>query len=257
MFVRADIPSAVLSEIQQTKAAAQGYVLALSFVFRDTARDPGFPANHLLAYLSQDLLQSTVALPLLVEEGMWSVARRELRFVLEASIKQAFIQQRTCTAPIKDKLSTYKSLLKSPSISCKNQLLLGLLPEPGRAPFLEDLGQLYGAASEYVHLTHSQLHARIRAVEAGHTLGFESAAEATAANKLIVRSLAASLVLVFHSVPTYVAGDFFVEPDGTSLDWFFAQSKYLANIDAHFDYKHERKEVLQEVISKRASRLAF
>ncbi|MCP5353222.1 MAG: hypothetical protein H6926_08580 [Chromatiales bacterium] len=95
------------------------------------------------------------------------------------------------------------------------------------------------------------------AVEAGHPLGFEGVEEARAAADLAARTLAASIVLLLHGVPSYVAGDLLVESDGTSRDWFFAQSKFIASIDAQFDYKHERKAVIDDVLQKRQSVVSF
>ncbi|WP_192357305.1 hypothetical protein [Mesorhizobium mediterraneum] len=48
--------------------------------------------------------------------------------------------------------------------------------------------------------------------------------------------LAASLVLLFHSVvvPTHVAGEWLIETDGTSQDWYFAGSSFIAAVDNDF-----------------------
>lgn len=220
------------------------------------AFDPDF-VKHILCSLSQDLLQSALALPMLATEGMWSAARRELRFILEASIKQTIIQQECYRSPIQDKLSEFTSLLNSASVSCKNRLKLDLLPASERFRFLEELGQLYGAGSNYIHLTERQIRARNEAMEAGHTSGFESREEAAAANLLIVRTLAASLVLLFHSIPSDVAGDFFVSSDGQSPEWFFEKSRYLAGIDSYFDYKCERKSFFTSIGAQREAKLEF
>lgn len=246
-----------MPEINRVKAVTQAYLFGLSFIVKDTARDPQFFASHLLATLAQDLLQSALALPMLVTEGMWSVARRELRFVLEASIKLTVIQQAVYPKSVTEKVSEFAILLNSPSISCKNRLILDLIPSAERDRFLEELGQLYGAASGYVHLTERQVRARIAAVDAGHTSGFESAEEAATAGLLIAKTLAASLVLLFHSAPSYVAGDFFVSTDGQSPEWFFEKSKYLAGIDSYFDYKHERKHLVSQVSEARNGKIEF
>ncbi len=254
---RSDIPSTAIPEIECVGLAARAYVSGLAFIVHDTGRDPEFVSSHLLANLSQDLLQSAVALPVLVTEGMWSVARRELRFILEASIKQAAIQQASYKKSVAEKLSEFAVLLNSPSISCKNRLNLSLIPVEERERFLEELGQLYGAASDYVHLTERQVRARMSAVEAGHTSGFESREEAATASLLIAKTLSASLALLFHSVPEYVAGDFFVASDGRSPTWFFEKSRYLVGIDSHFDYKHERKSLLASIAAGREAKIEF
>lgn len=236
MVQRSDLPADVLPVIARTERAANAYVRALAFVVHDTARDPQFSRTHLFAYLLEDLFQSAISIPLLAAEGMWSVARRELRFLLEASTKQAVIQHEAYSISIQEKLSKFERLLASPSISCKNRLSLHLLDEGLRPQFLEEVGRLYGEGSNYVHLSPTQVQDRMAAVEAGHTLGFEGVGEARTAADLASRTLASSLVLLLHGVPSYVAGDLLVESDGTSRDWFFAQSKFIASIDAQFDY---------------------
>ena len=257
MKQRSDLPADVIPAIARIEDATNAYVSALAFIVRDTARDPRFSETHLFAYLAQDLLQSAISLPLLAVEGMWSVARRELRFILEASTKQAVIQHQAYITPIQEKLVEFEGLLASPSISCKSQLSLSLLEESLRDQFLEEVGRLYGAGSNYVHLSPKQVRDRMASVKAGYTIGFEGATEASAATDIAVRTLAASLVLLLHGVPKYVAGDLLVESDGVSRDWFFAQSKFIASIDSNFDDKHERKADLHEVIRKRQSIVRF
>lgn len=186
-----------------------------------------------------------------------SVARRELRFLLESSAKQAVIQHEAYATSIQDKLSQFDRLLSSASISCKKRLSLNLLEDHLKPQFLEEVGRLYGEGSNYVHLSPQQVQDRMRAVEAGHALGFEGLEEARAAADLTTRTLAASIVLLLHGVPSYVAGDLLVESDGTSKDWFFAQSQFIASMDSKFDYKHERKAVIDGVLRKRQSIVSF
>jgi hypothetical protein len=76
-------------------------------------------------------------------------------------------------------------------------------------------------------------------------------------NGLVSRALAASLVFLYHSVPDYVAGDWFVDKENLPERWYFKRSRFLAAIDAHFDYKHERQKKLSELVSARSSRVTF
>ncbi len=78
-----------------------------------------------------------------------------------------------------------------------------------------------------------------------------------ALNAVAQRVMAASLVLLFHSVPGWVAGDWLVESDGSSIDWYFTKSRFIAGIDSEFDYKHERKERLAQIQAEREARIAF
>jgi len=45
----------------------------------------------------------------------------------------------------------------------------------------------------------------------------------------------------YHSGPPYVGGDLLAELDDSSIQWFFAGSRFTALMDERFDYKHERQ----------------
>jgi hypothetical protein len=210
-----------------------------------------------MSYLAQDFIESIVAVTFLGSEGALSAAKRELRFIIESSVKMCFVQQQSYGSTIGEKLTRFDRQLTSPSISIKRDLDLQLLPEPLQEPFGEEIGRLYGETSGYVHLTSRQILERIAAVDDGRTVGYTSEDEESGFAKLVSRSYAASLVLLLHSVPPYVAGDWLVDTDGSSNDSYFLASKFIAGIDEHFDYKAERKHQLDLVRAKRASRISF
>ena len=64
-------------------------------------------------------------------------------------------------------------------------------------------------------------------------------------------------MLLFHSVPSWVAGDWLVDEDGSSNEWYFGHSRFVAGMDSHFDYKAERSERLAEIQAKRQRQIAF
>ena len=72
-------------------------------------------------------------------EGMLSVAKRELRFVMEASIKLCFVQQNSYRATVAEKLTQFDKQLASQKISIKNNLELTMLPPEMRAAFADDV----------------------------------------------------------------------------------------------------------------------
>jgi hypothetical protein len=159
--------------IRETQYIARSYLGGLSFIVMDTARDPKSAANHLLSCLSQDLLQSEVSISALVTDGLLNVARRELRFLIEASVKIAAVQQASYVSTIEDKLTAFDKPLKSPSISIKSRIKLNLLPARCLADFDEEVGRLYGLTSNYVHLSPVQISQSIKAAAAGVTAGNE------------------------------------------------------------------------------------
>jgi hypothetical protein len=251
------LPLELASAIRTTRLIAHSYLAGLSFIVRDTARDPQFASNHLLFWLSQDLLQSAVSISALVSEGLLNVARRELRFLIEASVKIAAIQQGNYVSTTEEKLEAFKTELRSPSIGIKKSLKLSLLPDQLRTAFDEEVGRLYGLMSNYVHLTPTQIEASINAARAGVTSGKERPTDVDEFNRLAERAMAVSLVLLFHSVPSWVAGDWLVEGDGLSIEWHFTKSRFLAALDEGFDYKHERQEKLSVIKERRAANIQF
>jgi hypothetical protein len=90
-------------------------------------------------------------------EGVHNVARRELRFLIEASIKICYIHQKSYESLIDEKLKQFDRELSSQSISSKQKLLLSLLTESQRDAFCEEVGRIYGLTSNYVHLTPKQI----------------------------------------------------------------------------------------------------
>lgn len=247
------LPPELAKEIAETEFLSMAYLAVLSFVVMDTKRDPDYFSNHLLSCLSQDLLQSAMSLHIVVREGVLNVARRELRFLIEASVKIAAIQQHSYTTTIEAKIEAFKGEFSSSSISIKKDIGLSLLPEVYRASLLEEVGRLYGLTSQYVHLSPAQVSQSLEAFKSDSTAGKERPADIREFNRTAERALAASLVLLFHGVPYWVAGDWLVDSDGESVGGYFMKSRFFAAMDEGFDYKHERQGKLVDV---RAARLA-
>ena len=252
-----DLPEELIKPAARLDLLARSYLGALSFIIQDTSRDIRYWDNHLLSYLAHDFMQSALALVVLGTEGMLTVAKREIRFIVEASIKLCLVQQKDYSSTIEEKLKRFDKELASQRISIKQNLQLALLPKELREAFGDEAGRVYGLTSNYVHLSPHQIVERINAVDAGRIGGKESASDFGELNSLVERGLAVSLILLFHSVPDYVAGDWFVESDGSTTTWVFTESQFIAGMDSHFDYKHERQEGLAAVQAARKSAVRF
>jgi hypothetical protein len=241
----------------QNLEITKNYLAGLGFLRMNAGRDPEFSDQHLLTYVGHDFIESALSIHMLTVEGMQRVVRRELRFVVEASIKMCFIHQKEYRLPIKDKLLHFEHVLKSSNISIKKDINLMMLSEATRTSFSEELGRFYGDASNYVHLTTKQLAQRMEKLQAGETPGREKPEDVKNINDLVRRGYALSLVLLYHSTPSCVVGDWLVESDGGSNPWYFRRSKYIAEMDAYFDYKAERQNLLEELKSQRERGVEF
>src|SRR5207245_1810900 len=100
-----------------------------------------------------------------------NVCRREMRFILEMSIKLCYIQQQQYTSDIATKVATFKSTLDSTNISIQKQMDLRLIPQADRQAFFQEVGRFYGETSGYVHLSQAQILERISIVGQGKTAG--------------------------------------------------------------------------------------
>ena len=252
-----ELPADKKVALTETTKIVSAYLQGLGFIVQDTGRDPKYLTTHLLSYLAQDFLQSATSLISLAMEGLGTVAKRELRFIIESSIKLCFVQQKNYSSTVAGKLTEFEGVLSSQRISVKDNLKLGMLPVAMRDAFVEEVGRLYGQTSKYTHLTPSQIRERVAAVDAGRTAGFESVEDIERLNDLMSRCLSVSLVLIFHSVPDYVVGDWFVEENGRSVGWHFMGSRFVSELDAFFDYKAERQPALSQVQQMRASGVRF
>ena len=155
--------------------------------------------THLLTGLMVDLEQSARAIPLLQDQAILAVGRRELRFILEASIKISFVEQNDPAANVTTKLTTFAKVLEVSSIKRKEQLRLSLVDPVQRDPFLADLDVQYRDACKYVHLSQEQIRRRLQSQS---DLSDESEDTGAVARfeGLVARSLGSSLALLFHSV---------------------------------------------------------
>jgi hypothetical protein len=135
------------------------------------------------------------------------VARRELRFILESSIKLCFVQQKNYGSTVEEKLAEFKGPLSSQRISIKDNLSMHMVRDELRNAFTEEVGRVYGLTSQYVHLTPTQILDRIEAVKAGRTAGKESSADVEHLNALASRTLAASLVLLLHTLQSRIGDE--------------------------------------------------
>ena len=111
--------------------------------------------------------------------------------------------------------------------------------------------------TNWVHLTADQLSNRIDRTGRGVTAGREGLLEINSLIGFSERCFAAIIVLLLHSVPSWVAGDLLVREDGKTHPSQFEGSRYLAAIDENFDYKHERRASLVEIKARRSSVVRF
>ncbi len=204
-----------------------------------------------------DILQSSVAIKMLATEGIRNTCRREMRYLIELSIKACYVTQKFSDKTVEKQIDEYKKQLKTSNITMVKDIDFYFFNEKNAKSFLQEIKRMYGYTCNYVHASPNQMLERLSLVANGRTIGKEGLKELKELNTEISKVYSYILVFLFHSLPTWCVGDYLVERDGKTVDWYFAKSKYIAEIDQHFDYKHERQSIIDEVRDMRNKSIEF
>lgn len=245
-------------EWQKHEYMTDSLISCLMYIFLNFGRDRENQPRNFFIRLIDDIIQSLVAIKMLASEGIRNTCRRELRFLIESSIKACLISQKYPKFSFEEQISEYEKELKSTNISIISDINLYLFASSElRNNFISETKRIYGELCNYVHLTPHQIIERLVLAQQGRYMGFEGINELKQLNDEISRVYSIVIVFLFHSIPAWVVGDFLVNRDGSSNNWYFNKSKYIAEIDSRFDYKHERQERLEEIRKKRYANIEF
>jgi len=231
----------------------------LSFCKLNFSRAGDIARRHFFLRVVDDFLQSVVAINYLCREGIHHTCRRELRYLLEMSVKACLISQKSEVSELafEEQIEEHKKVLKKPEFNLINSIQFRLLTEQSAEEFKRDVKRMYGVLSAYSHSTPFQISQRLCREKAGRTIGYEGTEELRDLNEHAQLTYSYIATLMAHAVEEWVLGDFLVESDGERNPWHFRKSKYIAILDERFDYKHERQENLQRIKSDRLSDVEF
>ncbi|QVK23303.1 hypothetical protein KHX94_00200 [Shewanella dokdonensis] len=65
------------------------------------------------------------------------------------------------------------------------------------------------------------------------------------------------VALTFETIGPSFTGDLLVDSLDEQDEWAFHANRYIALIDSHFDYKHERQGRLEEIHQRRENRIKY
>ena len=181
---------------------------------------------------------------------MRNPARRELRFLLEASIKLLFTDQSMPTSPLDVRLIFFdRKVSSSGCIDELNGLTFTLLPEELSEEFVDCIPRFYGHLSSFVHVSHDQISAHIAENDAGLGIGFDTIETLESVAADIFNTYEISLVSCLHAIGQSLAGDLMIAFQ--DVPWVFSASRFIAALDSTYDYKAERKEILDTLVEQR------
>ena len=200
--------------------------------------------NSLMINCTDDIGQSLFAVSHLVEEGLINPGKRELRYIIENIVKNLYVDQ--CAARQKppfpgltERLAFLKTNVNS-TIDVRNQLKLTALPSDKEKQLIDDIYNIYRDCCAYVHVSREQIEERLKAIEKGRSLGFETAKELKSIGQLMFRVYDIVLTLYFHGCGMETTGDVFIDCLDDLTTWKFHKGKYVSIVSAFFNYKYER-----------------
>jgi len=175
--------------------------------------------------------------------------------MLELSCKTLYVDQQMPKSDFQTKLAFYRHKVKSDGISELGVLSLSLFEDTTEEDFKAEVRQLFGKTSQYVHPSIQQISERIKLQQSGITLGFDNVETLKGMYELAFEVYSAVLVFYFHAIGPSFTGDLmqgFVDQDG----WIFHRSRFVSEIDRHYDYKFERQGRLHQIQERRTKRLS-
>ncbi|HEY1055796.1 MAG TPA: hypothetical protein VGE24_11690 [Emticicia sp.] len=232
-------------------------IYCLSFCYTNSVRDGVSGERNFFLRMLDDITQSVISIEIISKEGIMNTCRRELRYLIELSIKSCLIVNNTSKHVFEEQIKEYEKLLSSSNINPINSLSFSYFQPDYEDEFKTEVKRIYGYLCKYSHSSSHQILERLRRAKIGRTMGFEGVQELKELNKDVERVYAVVLVMIFHSIAQYVVGDFMVEPNGQTVSWYFNRSKYINIIDQQFDYKHERQSILPKLKIERLERVSF
>lgn len=245
---------AYIQEIHRITEIRDDFVAAISAAWLVSSRDANSLDRSMLMRGLEDISESAVLISLSIENSVRNAVRRELRYMLEMSVKALVVDQQMPTSSFEDRLAFMKRKINASGIDDVKTLTLSLIPKE-ETEVIGRITSRYYKLCEYVHPSLSQIIERVALSDSGVRMGFDSASELKRMNDEVFEVYALILVMVFQGIGASFCGDIMVGVFDCKPDWVFHCNKYMVAIDEVYDYKDERKNCLEALKQIRSVRL--
>lgn len=189
---------------------------------------------------SDDLIQSIVGLRELVLNGIHNMTKREIRYMLEMTVKYLVVDQEKMGKQLSEKTQHLANNIPSSSIEVIDRLSTPFETTIDKQ-FKDEVKDMFYKACAYVHPSKRQIDEQVDNYSKGIHIGFETAKMLTDLNKLLFRAYDIILTMLFIGFGQSMSGDLFIEIYDSETKWKFHKGKYLKEYSKLFDYKIERQ----------------
>ncbi|MGY6248857.1 hypothetical protein ACXIUS_15030 [Bosea thiooxidans] len=244
--------------IRQIDRYILDYGLGINMIEMMATRNPPFFEQLISLRIKPHFIQSMIAAAQMIKEGLHDPARREMRFLVEASIKALWLDQgspslrqdadrSTAVSPktVAEKAAALDGLGRERFDEVVDSLRFGMLNEAAGNQYRQTAKSLYGTLSTTTHVSSRNVERDFANFEKGKHFAFETIADVNAIARLLRQVLDLALASHFEAFDHGLVGDLF-EPHFAPA-WSFLKMPLVAAIDRHFDYKHERRVCCGEV----------
>lgn len=233
------------------------YGVAINAIDLIATRYPPFFEERITLRIKQQFVESLVATAAAVKEGLYNPARRELRFLLEASVKTLWLDSgcpaigdatgapsKPLPTNVDEKVSSLDDLGRERFGEIVDSLRFGLIDDVGAATYRQTALSLYSRLSTHVHISSNIIARDLKGFDRGRDFGFETTADVNAIIDLARQVLDLALASHLEAFDEGLVGEIFTSLLYDMKRWSFHKTPLVAAVSRHFDYKSERQHKL-------------
>ncbi|KAK0364263.1 MAG: hypothetical protein ACT6R7_10920 [Brevundimonas aurantiaca] len=228
------------------------YGLGLTVIDLMATRWPEFFEQLITLRVKQQFVESMVAAGQAIKEGLHNPARRELRFLLEASIKTLWLDTgspaingvaplATVPGTVDEKVAALDDLGRERFGEVIDSLTFRLMDPAGADTYRQTANSLYGRLSTHVHISSTVIGKDLKGFDKDRDFGFETVGDVNAMADLMRQVLDLALASHFEAFDAGLVGDMFVALFDDMDRWSFRKTPLVSAVSRRFDDKAERK----------------
>lgn len=217
------------------------FIMTLACISFYSTRCQQLNENSIMIREIELLIESIVGISQQIKEGTINPAKRELRFMLESSVKYLLVDQKANELTYEEKIHYLDKSIPNASIEPIGEIRFFGLNNKEASEFRNDVRVIFSKLCEFVHPSKYQIDEYLRRCKRGAFIGFETQKEINDFNKLLFRTLDIITVLMFEVLGISFTGDLFIHVFDEKKDYKFVKGKYVSRYSKVFDYKAERK----------------
>lgn len=226
------------------------YGVAINAIDLMATRSPPFFQKLITLRLKQQFVESMIATAQAIKAGLHNPAHRELRFLLEASIKTLWLDSgcplignapKSVAANVDEKVASLDDLGRERFGEVIASLRFRMIDEAGAFAYRQTANSLYTSLSTHVHISSRVIARDLKGFDRDRDIGFETIGDVNKVVDLMRQVLDLALASHFEAFDAGLVGDIFIHVLDDEKRWSFHKTSLVSAVSRHFDYKAERQ----------------